>query len=92
MSASAVVLTADAMTTIAAAVIWRLMVRASRRRNTERARRMIATRQAALKAAGSGGTHEACEVPEREELIFDRYASRYDGLGQDVTRNREDQP
>lgn len=32
------------------------------------------------------GSHEACDLPAKDELVFERYASRYAGLGEGVTR------
>lgn len=32
------------------------------------------------------GSHEACELTEKEALVFGRYASRYQGLGDGIRK------
>ena len=50
------------------------------------ARRMIAARQDVLRARGIDGTHEKCEMPEREELAWERIATRHATFGKDALR------
>ena len=81
---SAAVITAA--TIAALALIWHLDKRARRRSDAEHARKMAAARQDTLRARGIDGTHEKCEVPEREELAWERIATSHATFGQDALR------
>lgn len=73
---------------------WMAACEIARARERRHARKTAAVRQAALEAGrglpeDGNAAHETCELSSTEEMVWERYATRYEGLGDDVISKRE---